>query len=146
MKQYKWNFDKITALLVATGNCTIALYVMIRFLTDPYFLLTQTGLSLSQTYMVVPMALFVSITIFLNLKLIQKQHHARLIIAFAQTIGLACVIRNLFVGYLYFGFGFGEYLRNTFAFILYATLIYNTLFSKQIRSYFETYEIRNRRL
>jgi len=141
MKQYRWNYEKLTALSVAAGNSLIAIYIMIRFLSDPYLVLTQTGLHLNQSILIVPMALFVSFTVFVNFKFIQKQHNARLLIALVQTIGLACVIRNLFVGYLYFGFGVGEYLRNVIAFTIYATLIYHTLFSKSIRGYFQTPEI-----
>lgn len=140
MKQYKWNFDKLTALAVATGNSLIAIYIMIRFLTDPYFVLTQTGFHLNQSIMVIPMALLVSLTLFINLKFIQKQHMARLLVSLAQTIGLACVIRNLFVGYLYFGFGVGDYLKNVVGFVLYAGLIYHTLFSKNIKAYFQRLE------
>ncbi len=143
MKQYKWNFDKLTALLVALINCIVVSYLMIRFMTDSYFSMTQTGFNLNPSYMIVIAPLGIAFTVFMNLKFIQKNHRARLIIAFAQTIGMACILRNLFVGYLYFGFDMIDYLRNLIAFSIFSTLIYHTLFSKHIKSYYSEISVQN---
>jgi len=139
MKQYKWHYDRLTAFAVAFLNCSFVGYILIRMLTDNYFLYTQTGFYLSESLFirVSLTVVIVALTIWLNLRFIRKQHHARLFVGLIQTIGMACILRNIFVGFSYFGFGMYLYMRNVFAFIVLAVLIYHTLFSKNIRIYFE---------
>jgi len=139
MKQYKWHYDRLTAFAVAFLNCSFVGYILIRMLTDNYFLYTQTGFYLSESLLVrvTLTVVTVALTIWLNLRFIRKQHHARLFVGLIQTIGMACILRNIFVGFSYFGFGMYVYMRNVFAFIVLAVLIYHTLFSKNIRTYFE---------
>ena len=139
MKEYKWNLDRLTALSVALLNCIFVAYVLIRMVTDNYFLYTQTGMHFNGSLLIkVAIAVVVMVvTFWLNIRFIKKQHHARLFVGLFQTVGLACILRNIFVGFSYFGFGTSVYMKNVLAFILVATLIYHTLFSKNIRMYFE---------
>ncbi|MBI9013475.1 MAG: hypothetical protein JEZ08_14680 [Clostridiales bacterium] len=139
MKHYKWHFGRLTAFAVAFLNCIFAGYVLMRVLMDDYFLYTQTGFYLDKSPIIrigitVPIVL---ITLWLNLRFIRRQHHARLFVGLFQTICMACILRNIFVGFSYFGFGMYVYMRNVIAFIIVAVLIYHTLFSKNIRMYFE---------
>lgn len=139
MKEYKWQYDRLTALTVAFLNCIFVAYVLIRMTTDNYFLYTQTGIHFTGSPLIklIISLLVIALTIWLNLRFIRKQHHARLFVGMFQTVGLACILRNIFVGFSYFGFGKYIYMKNVFAFLLVATLIYHTLFSKNIRTYFE---------
>lgn len=136
MRQYKWKFDKITALSVALINILFVLYIGIRALMDKSFLFTQTGLNIRALPLTVIIFIIIAITIYTNYRFLNRSHRARLFLSACQTLIMACILRNIFVGHLYFGFGFNAYVRNILAFVLVSILIYHTLFSKNIREYF----------
>lgn len=136
MNKYKWHYDRLTAFLVVAANTILSIYISIRLLTDDYFLLTQTGLTLPKLVLVGVVLINIVFTVYLNVGFLRRRHRARLILALIQTILLACVLRNIFVGHMYFGFGMTAYIRNGICFVVLSSMIYHTLFSKQIRTYF----------
>lgn len=136
MKHYKWHLDRLTAFLVVVVNIVLAVYLSMRALTDDYFLLTQTGLNLSSSMLYGITVIVIGLTIYWNLKFFQRNHTARWVIGLVETILMASVLRNIFVGHMYFGFGLSTYIGNGLMFVLLSFLIYHTLFSKQIRVYF----------
>lgn len=136
MNKYKWHYDRLTAFLVVAANMILAIYISIRLLTDDYFLLTQTGLSLPRYILMGMVLLNIILTVYLNLQFFKKSHRARLVLGLIQTTLLACILRNIFVGHMYFGFGMASYIRNGIFFVVIASMIYHTLFSKQIRTFF----------
>ncbi|MCH4890555.1 hypothetical protein EZV73_23440 [Acidaminobacter sp. JC074] len=137
MKQYTWHLDRLTALMVGLTNVLLTLYLSIRFLTDTYFFKTQFGFILQGMGLVVLLVGLVAGAIYLNYQFIRKNHTARLILSLGETICLACILRNIFIGHMYFGFGFSAYIRNLLAFAVMSAVIYHTMFSSQIQAYFQ---------
>ncbi len=137
MKQYTWRFDKLSALLVAFTNVLLSIYISYRFLSDAYFLKTQLGFSVSRELMLVMVICLISMTCYLNYKFIRKHHLSRLFLSLCETICLASIIRNIFIGHMYFGFGYSSYVRNIVSFVIVSFVIYHTMFSNQIQIYFQ---------
>lgn len=137
-KNYVWNYDRLMAFLVALINCSITVYISVIVMMDEYFLRNQIGLREEPSFALkmIVISIICVVTIMINVKFIMKNHRARMVIAFIQTVMLAFILRNLFVGVLYSGFVIKSYALNILGLILLSFLIYNTLFSEKIISYF----------
>lgn len=137
MRQYKWHFDRLIALLVATLNVLFTIFIAVRFAIDRHFLFMQTGLKgISDILVIFGCTVIVIGALVLNYEFLRKKHSARLLLALFETIVLAACIRNLFMGQLFFGFSLTSFMSNVVVFFLYATLVYHTLFSSLIKLYF----------
>lgn len=137
MRQYRWHFDRMIALLVATINVIFTIVIVGRFAMDRHFLFMQMGLKgMSNIFVYIACIIAVIVAIYLNYLFLKKNHMARLVLAFFETLVLAACIRNLFMGQLFFGFSMSSVVSNVIVFLLYATLVYHTLFSNMIKKYF----------
>ena len=137
MKQYTWRLDKLAAFMVALTNVLLSIYISYRFLSDAYFLKTQLGFIVSRELMLVVVVCLISLTFYLNYQFIRKHHVSRLLLSLFETICLASIIRNIFIGHMYFGFGYSYYVRNIVSFVIVSFVIYHTMFSNQIQTYFQ---------
>lgn len=137
-KKYVWNFERMTALAVALANCLITGYISIIIVVDEYFLRHQLGLikepSILLKWFVVSLGFLM--ILWMNILFIKRNHKARMVIGFIQTMTLAFFIRNLFVGFMYSGFVINSYVMNIVGLIVLSVLIFNTLFSEKIMGYF----------
>ncbi|MBN2794045.1 MAG: hypothetical protein JXR88_01465 [Clostridia bacterium] len=137
-KRYLWHFDRLTALLVAFGNLFMGLFIAFRLLINPSFLRDQLGLSMKFPFGVKVVLSFVIVlmAIYVLSDFLKRKHRSRMILAGVETLILAFLLRNTFVVFLFEGLDL-EPIGVTIALLLLeSVLIYHTLFSKQINTYF----------
>lgn len=136
--KYKWNYGRLTAFLVAGGNLVFLSIIVLNALINPSFVNMQLGIdyhmnTLMKVFIIV---LYFVIAVTINIRFIRRINRSRVFLALLQTITMAFIIRNLFVGFLFSGAHIGTYIGNLSAFAFNGILIYHTLFSQQINKYF----------
>lgn len=137
-KKYQWNQDRLTAFLVVLGNLLVFGYVSVKMISDNYFFKNQFGITGSIALVV---RLFIALSmmliiVFLNYQFLKKHHMSRMILAGIQTILMAFILRNLLVVLLFDGVQLSSMYMNVIELITQSVLIYATLFSERITSYF----------
>lgn len=138
-KKYQWQLDRAAALSVFLGNVILYVYLAIRLMTDDYFLLGQIGW---QVYLP-PMIRFIGIIlglgmlVYLNLGFLNRNAGIRMSLALIQSVVLVVILKNLFVHFLYPGRGLVPLVIHLTALTLESYILYMTLFSRTIASYFD---------
>lgn len=139
--KYKWNYGRLTAFLVASGNMIFLLLISLKVFLDPNFLSSQLGLKMDVNVWIKLAVVFIylSLGFLVNIRFIRKIQGSRLLLALVETLVMAFIIRNLFVGFLFEGVHIGSYLGNLIAFVCNGILIYHTLFSNFINDYYKEF-------
>lgn len=137
-RKYRWQFDRLTALLVGFGNMLIAGLIGFKILSDPYYLKDQLGVALKIPYVIkVLLAFLVFLTmIYVVSDFLKKKHKGRMQLAGIETVLLAFLLRNIFVVFLFEGLSIEPIFMTISLIVLESILIYHTLFSHQINTYF----------
>lgn len=138
-KKYQWQYDRLAALSVGLVSVIVSIYIGMSIIMENYFLKQQLGLSVN-THVLIRCFIalvIISTTLWSVWGFIKKVHHRRLILCLLQTVILAFVLRNIFIVFLYDGISFGIMSVNIVLLLIQSTLIYHTLFSKQIMTYYQ---------
>lgn len=141
-RKYSWQFDRLTALLVGFGNMLITGLIGFKILSDPYYLKDQLGIALKIPYVI---KVFLAFLVFLTMiyvvsEFLKRKHKGRMQLAGIETILLAFLLRNIFVVFLFEGLSIEPIFMTISLIVLESILIYHTLFSHQINTYFRLYK------
>lgn len=136
--KYKWNYDRLTAMLVVLSNFIITAIILTISLLEDKFMKHQFGFAEEPAFAIkIGFVLVVLIgVIALNLKFLQKSQKHRMILALYQTIILSFAIRNIVFVFVNKNFIINYYMLNCVIAVVLSATVYNTLFSKQINDYF----------
>lgn len=140
-KKYKVNYNRIRVFIIAFLNVlTIMITIRNAFVDQIFIPSFSTQFDYSNILEVYIVLLALVITIWLNVRFVKRIKHSRLLIGLIQMLLLIYVMRNLYIGFMYFGLMVDNYLKYVLGFIILSSLIYQTMFSKHINSYYEKIE------
>lgn len=141
-RKYRWQFDRVTALLVGLGNMLIAGLIGFKLLSDPYYLKDQLGIALKIPYVIKVLLAFLVLLamIYVVAEFLKRKHKGRMQLAGIETVLLAFLLRNIFVVFLFEGLSIEPVFMTLSLIVLESILIYHTLFSHQINTYFRLYK------
>lgn len=138
-KKYKWQFDRLVALLVALGNCMISVLILIKVMKDDQFFKMHTGinLNLKPWQSLWASGFIVVLVLICNYVFLKKNYRAWMFLGLCQTLIFAFVIRNIFLIVMYdFNINL-SWFQNLGLLFYMGGLIYLTLFSSHVMTYFK---------
>lgn len=137
-RKYRWQMDRLAALSVVLGNLVVFTYLAMRLMTDDYFFGNQIGwrINLSPWQRLSGLALSFGLLVLLNTGFLKREPGSRAVLALMETLVLVIILKNVFIYFLYRAGGWQALSIHWIALILQSYVLYHTLFSKQILTYF----------
>lgn len=138
-KIYRWNLERLIAFGLAFMNLLFVLFVGWLVIYKEDFIRLHTGVKtgLSQTHLLLISVSLLGLVMFLCRGFLKRRYGAWMVLALVESLWLAYVIRNIFLMTIYDqGLSLSLPLHlGLFAYL--GMLVYMTLFSSHIRSYYQ---------